>query len=92
MGLLSASAMLTVSYARDLVLREEKMLTISAGFDTLIANYGTDVPNLTGDHTSYLYGPGTILVAHGDDEAIKVGDLEEAVEGYKKLIKHALKV
>ncbi|KAK3940888.1 hypothetical protein QBC46DRAFT_384047 [Diplogelasinospora grovesii] len=60
------------------------------GFETMIANYGTDVPNLEGGHRSYLYGPGSILVAHGDDEALRVKDLEEAVEGYKKLILHAL--
>ncbi len=53
-------------------------------------NYGTDVPNLDGDHVRYLYGPGSILVAHGDNEAITVADLETSVEGYKKLIKHAL--
>ena len=60
------------------------------GFETVIAKYGTDVPNLKGDHVKYLYGPGTILVAHGDDEALRVRDLEEAVEGYKKIIVHAL--
>jgi acetylornithine deacetylase len=48
------------------------------------------VPNLEGNHVKYLYGPGTILVAHGDDEALRVRDLEEAVEGYKKIIMHAL--
>ncbi|KAF3762815.1 Zn-dependent exopeptidase [Cryphonectria parasitica EP155] len=62
------------------------------GFDTLVANYGTDIPYLEGDHTRYLYGPGTILVAHGDDEALTVGDLETAVEGYKKLILHSLEI
>ncbi|KAK3384914.1 hypothetical protein B0H63DRAFT_395341 [Podospora didyma] len=61
------------------------------GFETMVANYGTDVPNFKGDHVSYLYGPGSILVAHGDDEALQVRDLEAAVEGYKKLIKHALR-
>ncbi|KAK1830399.1 hypothetical protein QBC39DRAFT_383248 [Podospora conica] len=59
-------------------------------FETIIAKYGTDVPNLEGGHVKYLYGPGSILVAHGDDEALRVRDLEEAVEGYKKIIKHAL--
>lgn len=56
----------------------------------MVANYGTDVPNLEGDHTNYLYGPGSILVAHGDDEGLTIQDLEEAVEGYKRLIKHAV--
>ncbi|RYP66178.1 hypothetical protein DL771_007954 [Monosporascus sp. 5C6A] len=61
------------------------------GFETITVNYGTDVPNFKGNHTRYLYGPGSILVAHGPDEAIKLKDLEAAVEGYKKLILHALK-
>jgi acetylornithine deacetylase len=56
-----------------------------------VVNYGTDVPNLAGDHARYLYGPGTILVAHGARENITVGQLETAVEGYQKLILHALK-
>lgn len=62
-----------------------------SGFENITVNYGTDVANLKGDHTRYLYGPGTILVAHGPDESLKVKDLEAAVEGYKKLILHALK-
>ncbi|KAK9419520.1 hypothetical protein SUNI508_07256 [Seiridium unicorne] len=61
-----------------------------SGFENITVNYGTDVANLKGDHTRYLYGPGTIMVAHGPDEALKVKDLEAAVEGYKKLILHAL--
>ena len=60
------------------------------GFDRIVVNYGTDVPYLKGNHTRYLYGPGDILVAHSDHEALRVGDLETAVEGYKRLIKHAL--
>ncbi|RYP77569.1 hypothetical protein DL770_007070 [Monosporascus sp. CRB-9-2] len=61
------------------------------GFESITVNYGTDVPNFKGNHTRYLYGPGSILVAHGPDEAIKLKDLEAAVEDYKKLILHALK-
>ncbi|OAA61755.1 acetylornithine deacetylase [Niveomyces insectorum RCEF 264] len=60
------------------------------GFDTITVNYGTDVANLAGNHTRYLYGPGDILVAHSDHEALTVGDLETAVEGYKRLIQHVL--
>ncbi|EFW99808.1 acetylornithine deacetylase [Grosmannia clavigera kw1407] len=60
------------------------------GFQTMVANYGTDIPGLAGNHTRYLYGPGSILVAHSDHETLTVGDLEEAVEGYKTLIEHAL--
>ena len=62
------------------------------GFETITVNYGTDVPNLEVDKDvkRYLYGPGSILVAHGANEGLTVGDMEEAVEGYKKLVKHAL--
>ncbi|KAH7027388.1 acetylornithine deacetylase [Microdochium trichocladiopsis] len=60
------------------------------GFETAVMNYGTDVANFRGTHTKYLYGPGSILVAHGPDEALKLKDMEDAVEGYKKLILHAL--
>lgn len=60
------------------------------GFESVTLNYGTDIANLEGNHTRYLYGPGTIFVAHGPDEALKLQDLESAVEGYKKIILHAL--
>lgn len=49
-------------------------------------SFGTDIPNLQGNHTRYLYGPGDILKAHTADESITLGELENAVEGYKKLI------
>ena len=61
------------------------------GFDTIVVNYGTDIPNLDGDHKRYLYGPGSILVAHSDHEHVIDSDLEAAVEGYKRLIRAALK-
>ncbi|KAJ5468620.1 Peptidase M20 [Penicillium sp. IBT 31633x] len=62
------------------------------GFDVITVNYGTDVPNLAvGDGVKrYLYGPGSIFVAHGDNEALSVRQLEDAVAGYKKLIVAAL--
>ena len=62
------------------------------GFDTIVVNYGTDIPNLNGDHKRYLYGPGSILVAHSDHEHLTASDLKDAVEGYKKLIQAALKL
>lgn len=68
-----------------------------AGFEITTVNYGTDVPNLQlhdradgGRVRRYLYGPGSIHVAHGDNEALTVRELEEAVRGYRKLIQAAL--
>ena len=62
------------------------------GFETITVNYGTDIPNFERreGQKRYLYGPGSILVAHSDHEAITVGELEEAVEGYQRLILHSL--
>ena len=60
------------------------------GFDTITVNYGTDIPNLKGDHKKYLYGPGSILVAHSDHEHVAAGELLAAVEGYKRLVLAAL--
>ena len=48
------------------------------------------MPNLPGDHKRYLYGPGSILVAHGDNEHVLKSDLIAAVAGYKKLIQESL--
>ncbi|OBT48685.1 hypothetical protein VE00_00773 [Pseudogymnoascus sp. WSF 3629] len=56
------------------------------GFESMVVNYGTDILHLDGDHKRYLYGPGSILLAHSDHEHLKISDLEEAVKGYKKLL------
>lgn len=67
------------------------------GFEVISVNYGTDAFSLhVGDRENgekvkrYLYGPGSIYVAHGDDEGLTVGELEEAVRGYKRLIEASL--
>ncbi|RDW78258.1 putative peptidase [Coleophoma crateriformis] len=60
------------------------------GFETYAAAFGTDVPRLQGKHKKYLYGPGTILNAHGKNEQIEVDELLEAVQAYKKLTLHCL--
>lgn len=60
------------------------------GFETTVVNYGTDIPNLKGNHKSYLYGPGSIHVAHTEHEALKISDLVDAVSAYRTLALHAL--
>ncbi|DAA75254.1 TPA_exp: putative carboxypeptidase [Trichophyton benhamiae CBS 112371] len=62
------------------------------GFNVTTVNYGTDVPHwkIYGDNVKrYLYGPGTIFVAHGKNEALTVGELEAGLEGYKTLVAKA---
>ncbi|CAH6723960.1 hypothetical protein CLIB1444_24S00408 [[Candida] jaroonii] len=62
------------------------------GFESIVLAYATDVPNF---HKSlkkrYLYGPGSIHVAHGDNEFVERGDLVAAVSGYNKLIMESVK-
>jgi acetylornithine deacetylase len=62
-----------------------------AGFEITSVNYGTDVPNLKGDHKRYLFGPGSILSAHSDHESIDAEELADAVDGFERLALGALK-
>lgn len=45
-------------------------MQIMDGFELFAASYGTDVPHLKGNHKKYLYGPGSILSAHGEHECM----------------------
>ncbi|KAF9888623.1 hypothetical protein FE257_008555 [Aspergillus nanangensis] len=60
------------------------------GFETGPVSYGTDVPRFKGNHKKYLYGPGSILVAHGENEQIEMSELLEGVKRYKTLTTHIL--
>ena len=61
-------------------------------FERQVMNYGTDIVNLKyrNDVKVYLYGPGSIHVAHGANEYVRVGDLVESVDGYKRLVADVL--
>ena len=61
-----------------------------AGFETSIAAFATDIPELSNWGTPYLFGPGSIHVAHRDDEHVDIAELEAAVEGYERLARAAL--
>jgi len=65
-------------------------LTPLPGFDTDVVAYATDVPNLTNWGVPYLLGPGTIHVAHTDEERVEVAELEQAVGLYVRLAQEAL--
>lgn len=49
-------------------------------------SFGTDIPRLKGNHKKYLYGPGSILHAHGENEQVTISDLVKTVAVYKKLV------
>jgi acetylornithine deacetylase len=63
------------------------------GFEAAPVAFGTDVPRLRQEFCKnrVLYGPGSILVAHGPDEYIRVPELIESIAGYKRLVMHFLK-
>ena len=60
------------------------------GFPTSVAAYATDIPKLTNWGRPYLFGPGSIHVAHRDDEHVRVAELRAAVATYVRIATEAL--
>jgi acetylornithine deacetylase len=60
------------------------------GFETAVFPYTTDVPLLTRWGTPLLLGPGSIHVAHTDDEHVSVDELKQAVELYERVARQLL--
>ena len=52
------------------------------GFPSKPVAFGSDAPQLTNCPRKILCGPGSILVAHRDNEHIALADLEQAVQNY----------
>ena len=57
------------------------------GYPTSVVAFATDIPAMPSWGTPYLYGPGSIHVAHRDDEMIGFADLEAAVGVYERLVR-----
>jgi acetylornithine deacetylase len=55
------------------------------GFESAPVAFGSDAPHLTGFGHKIICGPGSIKVAHRDNENVLAGDLEKAVEQYVKM-------
>jgi acetylornithine deacetylase len=60
------------------------------GFETAVFPYMTDIPLLGRWGRPLLYGPGSVLVAHTDDEHVEVADLERAATDYARLVRELL--
>ena len=56
------------------------------GFATSVVAFATDIPAMPSWGTPYLFGPGSIHVAHRDDEHVSVRELESAVDSYEKIV------
>ncbi len=58
------------------------------GFETTVVAYTTDIPAFDGKWGEpYLIGPGTILVAHTDDEHVAKSQLIEASRIYERMVR-----
>jgi acetylornithine deacetylase len=63
------------------------------GFDTTIVSYTTDIPAFGGAWgRPYLFGPGTIHVAHTTEERIPKKQLTDAVELYERMVRQLLEL
>jgi acetylornithine deacetylase len=60
-------------------------------FDQCAVRFMTDIPHLTNWGAPLLLGPGSILVAHTDEERVGKQELEEAVELYIRLVHTLIK-
>lgn len=60
------------------------------GFDTAVFPYTTDVPLLSHWGVPLLLGPGSIHVAHADDEHVAIEELRSAVGLYEELARRLL--
>jgi acetylornithine deacetylase len=62
-------------------------------FDVITVNYGTDVPSLKihGKVKRYLYGPGSIHVAHGDGRRLRLGSWKGLSRGIRSWLLQLLR-
>ena len=55
------------------------------GFPTAPVAFGSDAPHLTNFGQKIICGPGSIAVAHRDDEFLLRSDFEQAIDNYVKI-------
>jgi acetylornithine deacetylase len=78
-----------VSFEHVLDVPAVRMHTVP-GFDTAVFPYTTDVPLLTRWGKPLLIGPGSIHVAHTDEEHLAIDEMMAAIQLYESLAKQLL--
>jgi acetylornithine deacetylase len=63
-----------------------QQMTVPDGADSVVVAFNTDVPHLGALGKPLLFGPGSILDAHGVNERIAKRDLLAAVDTYEQLV------
>ena len=61
-----------------------RMATVP-GYDTEVFPFTTDIPFLDAWGEPLLFGPGSVLVAHTDDEHIRIDELRAATDHYARI-------
>ncbi|MEP6730897.1 MAG: M20/M25/M40 family metallo-hydrolase [bacterium] len=61
------------------------------GFPTSVVAFATDIPAMPSWGTPYLFGPGSIHVAHRNDEFVSINDLRAAVDVYERIVRQLSK-
>jgi acetylornithine deacetylase len=67
-------------------------LRTQPGFETAVFAYTTDIPFLSAWGTPLLLGPGSIHVAHTDQEHVRIDELRQAIDLYERLAGELLQV
>ncbi|MCA1558815.1 MAG: M20/M25/M40 family metallo-hydrolase [Acidobacteria bacterium] len=93
----SADELLTVVRQLEPAVMVDEILRVSSirmhtvpGFETAVFPFTTDIPFLDRWGDPLLYGPGSFLVAHTDEEHVSIADLDAAVDGYERLARACL--
>jgi len=60
------------------------------GFESAVFAFTTDIPLLSKWGRPLLFGPGSIAVAHTDEESIEIAEMDAAVDTYVRLSKALL--
>jgi acetylornithine deacetylase len=66
-----------------------RLHTVS-GFETAVFAFTTDIPLLARWGRPLLFGPGSVLLAHAEDEHVMIAELEAAADAYAAIAKALL--
>lgn len=59
---------------------------VPQGFDTFVAGFGSDAPYLRSIGKPMLLGPGSLSLAHTDQEHMRLSDLHDGVRAYQRIV------
>ena len=79
-------ARITAARSRSARGNAPQFMVVPEGQESVVVSFNTDVPWLTNLGKPLLFGPGSILDAHGANEKIAKRDLLAAVETYEEMV------